>query len=103
MTRVDITIKVSGSAKQIPILILEHLDFKRPFRFKDGEWVKHFSKFPIDSDNILDYALAAAGIPNTECKVTLTVKAGAKSFSKESTEPFGQKGWAIVKENLPLT
>ena len=98
----NISIKISGNTKDIPVLILENLDFRNPMRFKDGEWIANFPNFPIDTDNKLDFALLAAGIPNQECKVTVTVQVGAASKSKESTDTFGGKGWAIIKDQLNL-
>lgn len=100
--KADVNVKVSGNAKVIPVLILEHLDFKNVLRFKNGVWTKTFVNFPIDTDNKLDFALLCAGIPSQECKVTVTVKVGNKSKSKESTDTFGPKGWAIIKDNLKL-
>lgn len=98
----DINVKVSGNTKAIPVVILEHLDFKNPLRFKNGEWTRTFPNFPIDTDKKLDFALLCAGIPSQECKVTISVKAGNNVKSKESTDNFGPKGWAIIKDDLKL-
>jgi hypothetical protein len=102
-----VTIKISGNTKDVPVLILENIDFRDPIRirqliFKDGEWLGKFSNFPIDTDNKLDFALVAAGIPNQECKVNVTVQVGNKSKSKETVDNFGNKGWSIIKDQLNL-
>ncbi|MEE9361843.1 MAG: hypothetical protein V3U92_04520 [Cellulophaga sp.] len=98
----DVRLKVSGNTKAIPVVILEHLDFKNVMRFKNGEWSKTFLNFPIDTDKKLDFALLCAGIPFQECKVTVTIRVGNKTKSKESTDIFGPKGWAIIKDELKL-
>lgn len=100
--KADINVKVSGNTKQIPVVILEHLDFRNPLRFKNGEWTRDFKNFPIDTDKKLDFALLAAGIPTQECVVTITVKIGNQTKSKESKDTFGPKGWAIIKDNLKI-
>ena len=99
---VDINVKVSGNTRSIPVLILEHLDFKNALKFRNGEWSKTFQNFPIDTDRKLDFALLCAGIPSQDCKVTITLKIGNKTKSKESTDTFGPKGWAIIKDDLKI-
>ena len=100
--KVDITVKVSGNTKAISVLVLEHLDFRSPLKFRNGEWVGNFPNFPIDADNKLDFALLCAGIPTQDCKATISVKNGDTVKSKESTDIFNPKGWAIIKDNLKL-
>lgn len=100
--KVNINVTVSGNTKEIPVVILEHLDFRNALRFKNGVWTKTLPNFPIDTDRKLDFALLCAGIPSQECKVTITVKVGNVIKTKESKDTFGPKGWAIIKDNLKL-
>lgn|SRR5690606_37960941 len=99
---VDILVKVSGNARSIPVVILEHFDYNFPLKLTNGEWSGSLSNFQVDTDNKLDYALVISGPVRQKFKVSISVKYANGVKTKESTGVFGPKGWAILKDELEI-
>jgi len=99
---VDILVKVSGNARSIPVVILEHFDYNFPLKLTNGEWSGIQSNFYVDTDKKLDYAMVISGSSRQKYEVSITVKYGNNIKTKENTGVFGPKGWAIVKDNIEL-